>query len=298
MSLRNKILLMPAGLAVALTVCNAVVGRRLMGSQLGLIAVVAATVALGGVQAVLVHRLVLGRIAELRTALAGIQESGDPSARVPVEGEDEIAQLGTTLNQVLEKLETAHRDLRVAHDGLLFQTTRDAVTGLSNRTAIMGVLARELVRAGREHSALAVMLVDVDGYKLINQKHGQGAGDAILRGVATRLRMALRPYDHIGRYGADEFLVIVPGCRAREAQRVAARLCESVRMGFAASIVPVTVTIGATVATGQEQAATVVAIADSAMFRAKHLGHDRVEFVGVSLPERQKNGRSGHRVIG
>jgi two-component system cell cycle response regulator len=281
-------LLLPHGIMISVSLLSALSARLLPANRFGSVLAAVAGISLATSGATLLHKFVLGRFAVLNSALAGIEQSGDISTRIPAEGEDLAAELGRTFNRVLEKLETTNRDLRVAHDALLFQTSHDPVTGVLNRSSIMGMLARELARADREGNSISVMLVDVDGFKKINEEHGHEAGDAVLKMIGARLRTAIRPYDQIGRYGADDFLVIAPGCKGRESERLARRLRDTIRAAFAPSVVQVTVSIGVTVATGREQAATVVAIADSAMFRAKQSGRDRVEFVGLSLPNKPK----------
>ena len=95
-----------------------------------------------------------------------------------------------------------------------FQATHDALTSLLNRGVIMDLLGREISRSRRERLPTAIMLCDVDHFKEINDTHGHLTGDEVLREVATRLVASVRSYDYVGRYGGEEFLVILNNCDA------------------------------------------------------------------------------------
>lgn len=121
-----------------------------------------------------------------------------------------------------------HAQLIAAREQLRVEATHDPLTGLWNRSAVLEHLQRELARSEREKSSVAVILADVDKFKNINDTSGHLSGDAVLREVAGRLRASLRPYDGIGRYGGEEFLVVAPGCDAEGALKLAERLRASV----------------------------------------------------------------------
>jgi two-component system, cell cycle response regulator len=112
---------------------------------------------------------------------------------------------------------------------LHFLATHDALTGAWNKSAILGFLYRETARAARDGTELAVLMCDVDHFKSINDRFGHPAGDEILRGLAGRLQSLVRPYDAIGRYGGEEFLVLLPGCEGTSACEIAQRMVEHVR---------------------------------------------------------------------
>ena len=148
----------------------------------------------------------------------------------------------------------------------------------SNRRAIVDRLEKELQRSRREHTALAVGMIDIDHFKRVNDEHGHAAGDAVLCELARRMQSALRPYDHVGRFGGEEFLVVVPGVSRAEFAGLLERLREVVcGAPFTADgrDLPVTVSLGGA-EHADESMDALIARADDALYVAKARGRDLV----------------------
>jgi diguanylate cyclase (GGDEF)-like protein len=176
-------------------------------------------------------------------------------------------------------LVTQHR-LELAKDALRREASHDGLTGLWNHKAVLAILDRELLRAERDSQPVGVIMADVDHFKTINDSRGHSAGDLVLRIIASAMAAVVRPYDSVGRYGGEEFLIVAPGCGLPET----CELAERVRAHVAAcSIVvggsPVKVTMSLGVATGQSASAAekLLQAADKALYQAKNAGRDRVE---------------------
>jgi two-component system cell cycle response regulator len=169
-----------------------------------------------------------------------------------------------------------------AREALREQATHDPLTRVWNRYAILDALNRELSRAGRDGTSLAVIMTDIDHFKQVNDTYGHLAGDAILREVARRMQAGLRAYDQVGRYGGEEFLIVLPGASAANACQLAARLrlaiagepaaAGGIRIGVTASF-----GVTATAHAWECSPETLIRMADEALYRAKETGRNRVE---------------------
>jgi len=174
------------------------------------------------------------------------------------------------------------RELVCARESLRVAATYDFLTGLLNRGEIVAWLDRELVRGKRETSPVGVILADIDHFKNVNDSLGHPAGDAVLREVAGRLKSDLRVYDGAGRYGGEEFLLILPGCdlatTVRRAEEIG-RKVSATRVRSPKGVVQVTVSMGVSCAAGDRNPNIEVLLneADVALYRAKENGRNRVE---------------------
>src|SRR3954451_1402539 len=151
----------------------------------------------------------------------------------------------------------------------------DELTGLPNRRRWQEDLEREMARARRSRSCLCVGMVDLDGFKPFNDTHGHQAGDAVLRQTAEAWSEVLRATDLLGRYGGDEFLLLLPDCPVEEAVAVLNRL-------RTATPDDLTCSIGLTSSIGDEDSERVVGRADEALYDAKHHGRDSIVVAGTA----------------
>jgi diguanylate cyclase (GGDEF)-like protein len=174
-------------------------------------------------------------------------------------------------------------DLVKAREALRDQATHDPLTGLWNRYALLDTLKREHSRAGRESTPLAVIMVDLDHFKQVNDTYGHLAGDAVLREAARRMRIHVRSYDHVGRYGGEEFLIVLPGTSEVNAAQLAERLRDAIArepVTLAGDLrVAVTASFGVSATDlAAEDQETMIRLADEALYRAKENGRNRVEW--------------------
>lgn len=181
-------------------------------------------------------------------------------------------QVGRRILQLQSELVRSREQLRL-------QATRDALTGLLNRRCIIQGLSDELSRAERGAKPIGVLMLDLDHFKQVNDLHGHMAGDAVLAEVAGRLVSAVRGYDKVGRYGGEEFFVVLPDCSddllGCIAERIRARV-EAQPVVTASAEISVTVSVGGTVTSPRvhKDAAALIREADEALYQAKDHGRN------------------------
>ena len=172
----------------------------------------------------------------------------------------------------------------------------DELTGAANRRAIIAALERGMAHAVRTREPMALMMVDVDHFKQVNDRWGHPAGDAVLRSVAAVLRQRVRAHDRVGRYGGEEFLVVLPSTDPEGAYQLAQQLCAAVQATpctWGDETICVTVSIG--VFGGhlqpQDHWGQLLHAADKALYRAKETGRHRAELApGLEPVHHPQNG--------
>jgi len=178
------------------------------------------------------------------------------------------------------ELEAEKAELLDAKAALAQQVNHDSLTGLLNRRAIFQVLEQDMIRAQREKTSLALLLLDLDHFKNINDTYGHLVGDDVLREFAHRLESSLRPYDHAGRFGGEEFLIVMPGLQEDREDRVR-DLQKQLRLKHSVSSdaeLTLTCSIGAAWFNPEiKSVESLVKLADQALYAAKMNGRNRVE---------------------
>ena len=167
---------------------------------------------------------------------------------------------------------------------LRFRATHDSLTGVWNHGSITNSLYQEIVRAARESTLVGVLLADLDHFKQVNDTYGHLVGDQVLQQTAERIHSVVRPYDVVGRYGGEEFLIVLPMHKSSAsdlstvAERIRRGVC-NLAVETSAGAIPVTVSIGGVSIHPGEQTDvnSLIQLADEALYRAKRLGRDRVE---------------------
>lgn len=258
-----------APIAIVLLVVVPLAGWTLPGSVGDAGILVAGLVAGIALSAAVISLWLRARVYPVVRAVERIA-AGDVDVRLPAGG----GSLGGRLSTAVE---TVARTLAETHDA----ATIDRLTGIPNRPAILAALFAEVERADRYDRSLAVAFIDIDLFKGVNDTYGHAAGDAVLRGVAGTLRASLRAVDTLGRYGGEEFMVVLPETDAAAAAALAEKLRRLV-LGTAYPAtghepIGVTVSIGVVAGAGRSiRVDDLVRHADAAMYSAKSLGRNQV----------------------
>jgi len=203
-------------------------------------------------------------------------------------GADDYLTKPFRVNELRVRLRTGRRiidlqnELIAAREFFQEKAARDSLTKLWNHEEILAILGHELARAEREGKCLGAIMADLDHFKRINDRYGHLAGDAVLRMTAEKMLSQVRAYDSIGRYGGEEFLVILPDCGVQCAAAFAERIRQRVSQqpfNTSEGLIPVTLSLGVAVTCRDARLSVVdlVKSADQALYHAKGNGRNRVE---------------------
>jgi diguanylate cyclase (GGDEF) domain len=175
-----------------------------------------------------------------------------------------------------------HQQLVATRESMRHAATHDSLTGLLNRGEIVSTLERELMRGQRERSPVGIILGDIDHFKNVNDTLGHLFGDEALREIARRLREQLRVYDSVGRYGGEEFLMVLPNCNWQNTMSRANELREFIAhipVCYSGAEKLVTMSMGISVAEvdAKMETGAILNQADAALYSAKANGRNRAE---------------------
>jgi diguanylate cyclase (GGDEF)-like protein len=192
-----------------------------------------------------------------------------------------------TLEVLASHLAVSLSNARMVHK-LETMATTDGLTGLFNKRAMLECATQKIAAAARFDRKLAVLIADIDHFKKVNDTYGHLVGDTVLKEVGRRLAEGVRTYDSVGRYGGEEFLVIVPGCKPADLAASAERLRRSIaEPRFETSAGPLAVTLSIGIASGcddgeSQDSEQLLRAADTALYRAKAEGRNRVGVAPVT----------------
>jgi diguanylate cyclase len=199
------------------------------------------------------------------------------SRSVQTEVADASARISASRVQA-DELNTRVRQLEGELQRLSEEVSTDALTQVANRRGLAQAFDVESARSQREGRPLAIGLIDIDNFKKLNDSLGHGAGDVALKTLAAQVRAALRPVDHVARFGGEEFVVLLPGSALAAAQEALTRVQRSLSMGLfmhEGREVFITFSAGVTLWQNGEPLGSALERADSALYEAKRAGKNR-----------------------
>ena len=233
-----------------------------------------------------VYILLLTARNEKQDLLNGLQSGADDYLTKPFDAQELRARL-----HVGQRILDLQDSLIAAREEMRFHATHDLLTGIDNRAVVIDAMNRESSRQLREGGAFGVVLLDLDHFKNVNDTLGHLAGDVVLKEAAVRMKQTVRPYDTVGRWGGEEFLVVVPSSDTEGTLALAERIREAIQSTpviTQAGDARVTASCGVAASTESNRLdpQTLLRLADEALYRAKQLGRNRSEPAACDDPIR------------
>jgi diguanylate cyclase (GGDEF)-like protein len=232
---------------------------------------------------ILFHLIIRSRILKPLVSLeSAVEKVRGGSFALPYleKPDNEIGRLASHFETMTDTLEHSTRELerKVAQrtDELNRLARIDALTGLKNRRGLDEALDEEIQRAKRQNTGFGLIWLDIDHFKAVNDELGHQTGDDILCRVALWLKAGVRPYDHPGRWGGDEFVVVLSPCDEDTLCQIAARIRETIERDSIRTGTPVTVSVGGYLCQPGDNVDTILRQADQALYRVKQQGRNKV----------------------
>lgn len=229
-----------------------------------------------------VHIILITSKDSKQDIVCGLESGADDYLVKPFDPEELRARLrsGLRILQLEDNLLEAREQMR-------YKATHDSLTSLLNRGTIVDLLARELIRARREKNCTVVVLGDLDHFKAVNDTYGHLVGDDVLRETGSRLLGSVRSYDLVGRYGGEEFLVVLNNCQPSKALSRAEQIRKVIShtpVSTAKGPLPITMSLGVFASLGESTSSTedVLGEVDRALYEAKAAGRNCSRLVGAA----------------
>lgn len=248
------------------------------------------------------HSLVspLRRLSRGAARVAG----GDLAVDIPVTGLSEVSYLTQVFNHMVSRLKKGREEISEAHQSLIETneilhqiSITDSLTGLHNRKHIMDLLGHEMAKAIRYGHALSVLMLDIDYFKNINDTFGHQVGDSVMHQLAGALKESVRECDYVGRYGGEEFLILLPNSTMQDSAALAERIRQTtgrLQIHAGGSRISVTISIGVSgYPEGGSDTESIIRRADDALYQAKSRGRDCVvmsDAAGDPAPSGEEQG--------
>lgn len=231
-----------------------------------------------------VYIILLSAKSQKEDLLRGLDSGADDYLTKPFDPQELHARLrvGQRILDLQDNLISTREELR-------FRASHDALTGIANRGTILEILGREHSRQVRVGGSFGIIMVDLDNFKKINDTHGHHCGDAVLQEAAKRMTSSVRAYDAVGRYGGEEFLIVVPAADAQATLALAERIrktleCQPVATEECDIRITASLGVAASMDANRHPPANLLRLADEALYRAKGRGRNCSELATVTEP--------------